>query len=699
MDESLTSTALGRYQLVRRIGRGGMGEVWLAGDPRLQRQVAIKVLPLRKRDDQEFLVRFEREARAAAALHHPHILPVHDYGQQQMPDDQTVTYLVMSYVSGGSLEDRLKRVASGHGTLTQDEALAYLFQVAEAIDYAHTHGIIHRDIKPANMLLREDNLLLLTDFGIARILIDSDSSTKTGASLGTPTYMAPEQAQGQAVPASDLYSLAIVAYQLFTGRVPFQADNPYALTFQHAFAAPTSPRVYNPSLSPQFEAALLRGLAKDPAQRPLSATAFVTSLRQALDLSPSPPPASTILQPEPAQDIAKRHTRRNVLLGIGAGALLVGGGTAAYLLSSPGHNKPTVLKSTSTSTHPHGAANAPLVITAAFSKAVTQMAWSPVKNVLLMANLDNNDEGQVTLWNMPVAGQSTSPSQFASHSFNNGGVSILPAWSPDGTKIALANGGLDLDSETLFYTSNLSAPVPGIPDNSIHINNNFSGLEWLSNTALATLEQGAKFTSLVLKIWNIQHPQSSPVVVTINQEPTLDLLTPHNLLAISSNGSAIAVGTATGIQVGQVRTTGKQAVWQALSPLLSLQNNVAAIIGWSADGRFVAALNDTSVSAGYLGVWDATQNYALAQPALELSVLASGPSCFAWGPASQKHLLAISGVNGQVALWNVGGNAAPQRTLPGSIAGTVTALAWSADGQWLAASYNDAASSIVIWKV
>ncbi len=513
------------------------------------------------------------------------------------------------------------------------------------------------------MLLREDNWLLLTDFGIARILLDVDSSTKTGASLGTPTYMAPEQAQGQAVPASDLYSLAIVAYQLFTGRVPFQADNPYALTFQHAFAAPTPPRAYNPSLSPQFEAALLRGMAKDPAQRPLSATAFVTSLRQALDLSPSPSPASTVLQPEPAREVAMRHTRRNVLLGIGAGALLVGGGTTAYLLSSPGHNKPTVLKSTPTPTHPHGAANAPLVIAAAFNKAVTQMAWSPVKNVLLMANLDNNDEGQVTLWNMPVA-------------------------------------GLDLGSETLFYTSDLSVPVPGIPDNSIHLNNtNFSGLEWLSNTALATLERGTNFTSLVLKIWNIQHPQSSPVVVTINQEPTLDLLTPHNLLAISSNGSAIAVGTATGIQVGQVRTTGKQTAWQALSPLLSLQNNVAAIIGWSADGRFVAALNDTSVSASYLGVWDATQNYALAQPALDLSALASGPACFAWGPASQKHLLAISGMNGQVALWNVGGNAAPRRTLPGSIAGTVTALAWSADGQWLAASYNDAASSIVIWRV
>ena len=185
MDDSTPATTLGRYRLLRRIGRGGMGEVWLAEDPRLQRQVALKILPLRKRDDQEFLVRFEREARAAAALHHPHILPVHDYGQQQMPDDQTVTYLVMSYVSGGSVEDRLKAASRGERVITQDEALTYLFQVAEAIDYAHSQGIIHRDIKPANMLLREDNWLLLTDFGIARILTDTDSSTTTGAYLGT----------------------------------------------------------------------------------------------------------------------------------------------------------------------------------------------------------------------------------------------------------------------------------------------------------------------------------------------------------------------------------------------------------------------------------------------------------------------------------------------------------------------------------
>jgi serine/threonine protein kinase len=331
MEDTGKLTTLGRYRLVRRVGRGGMGEVWLAEDPHLLRQVALKVLPLRKRDDEEFLHRFEREAQAAAALHHPHILPVHDYGQQQMPDDQAITYLVMSYVSGGSVDDRLKAFSNGQGALTQDEALNYLFQVAEAIDYAHTHQIIHRDIKPANMLLRDGNWLLLTDFGIARILTDADSFA-TGTYLGTPTYMAPEQAQGHAVPASDIYSLAIVAYQLFTGRVPFQADNPFALTFQHAFTPPASPRTYNPALSPEFETALLRGLEKDPAQRPRSASAYVTSLDQALRSFPSHLPSpvrtpdGTPVTPPPDR------TRRRVLLGagIGAGVLLLGGGAATY---------------------------------------------------------------------------------------------------------------------------------------------------------------------------------------------------------------------------------------------------------------------------------------------------------------------------------------------------------------------------------
>src|SRR5437667_9332237 len=145
---------LGRYHLLRRIGKGGMGEVWLAEDPRLHRQVAIKTLPLRSQNDREFLQRFEREARAAAALNHPHILPVHDYGEQALPNGQSITYIVMPYVSGGTLAVRLATLAANNRLMPVDEAINYLSQAAQAIDYAHGQQVLHRDIKPSNMLLR-----------------------------------------------------------------------------------------------------------------------------------------------------------------------------------------------------------------------------------------------------------------------------------------------------------------------------------------------------------------------------------------------------------------------------------------------------------------------------------------------------------------------------------------------------------------
>ena len=220
----------GHYLLLQRIGQGSMGEIWLAEDPRLRRQVAIKTLPLRNQGDNEYLQRFEREARAAANLNHPHILPVHNFGEQRLPDGQSITYLVMPYIPGGSLSERIAWLMNNNQSMPQQEALQYLAQAADAIDYAHVQGVIHRDIKPANMLLRADNWLLLADFGIARILAEQDRLTQTGAGFGTPEYMAPEQAQGHAVAASDTYSLAVIAYQLFTGRVPFKADTPYATT-------------------------------------------------------------------------------------------------------------------------------------------------------------------------------------------------------------------------------------------------------------------------------------------------------------------------------------------------------------------------------------------------------------------------------------------------------------------------------------
>src|ERR1051326_4716060 len=156
---------LGRYRLLHRIGYGGMGEVWLAEDPMLHRQIAVKILLLRGQDDQQAPLRFAREARAIAALHHPHILPIHDYGKQEQPGGKAITYIVMPYVVGGSLAHRIAALTSG--TMPQPEAISYLAQAAEAIDYAHLHGIIHRDVKPENLLLRDGTWLLLADFGLA----------------------------------------------------------------------------------------------------------------------------------------------------------------------------------------------------------------------------------------------------------------------------------------------------------------------------------------------------------------------------------------------------------------------------------------------------------------------------------------------------------------------------------------------------
>ena len=211
---------IGRYQLERVLGSGALSEVWLATDTRLRREVAIKLLPPAT-NDQSYLRDFVYEARAAASLEHPHILVIHDFGEGEL-DGEVVPYLVFPYIAGGTLATRMKEA---DGPLPIQESLRYLHHAALAIDYAHSKRILHRDIKPANMLLRDD-WLLLTDFGLARVLGGSMVRSQTSAGSGTPEYMAPEQIMGQATPASDRYSLAVVAYQLFTGRPPYHGTTP-----------------------------------------------------------------------------------------------------------------------------------------------------------------------------------------------------------------------------------------------------------------------------------------------------------------------------------------------------------------------------------------------------------------------------------------------------------------------------------------
>jgi serine/threonine-protein kinase len=261
----------GRYRLDEPIGEGGMAVVYRGYDLVLNRPVAIKVLRGQFASDANFLRRFEREAQAAARLSHPNIVSVYDVGR----DDGT-RYIVMEYVPGKTL----KQLILEHAPFSLDDTIHIIRQVAAALDYAHQHGLVHRDIKPQNILVDERGFVKVTDFGIAKGLADV-SLTEAGFGMGTVHYVSPEQARGEpATPASDVYALGVVLYEMLTGRLPFDADNPIGLAMQHVHETPPSPRQFNPHIPPAVEAIVLRALAKDPRQRFPSAGALAQALTQ-----------------------------------------------------------------------------------------------------------------------------------------------------------------------------------------------------------------------------------------------------------------------------------------------------------------------------------------------------------------------------------------------------------------------------------
>ncbi|MBV9709280.1 MAG: protein kinase, partial [Ktedonobacteraceae bacterium] len=453
-EAELRKRTLGRYRLLRRIGHGGMGEVWLAEDPSLYRQIAINILLLRDQDDQQALLRFAREARAIATLHHPHILPVHDYGKQEEPDGQVMTYIVMPYVAGGSLADRI--AARTSSIMPQHEAINYLAQAAEAIDYAHRHGIIHRDVKPQNLLLRDGTWLLLADFGLAYSVLVDEQITTSGIGFGTPDYMSPEQAQGKAEMASDIYSLAVLAYQLFTGRLPFHGETSYATIVQHITMAPPPPRQFNPALSAATETVLLRGLAKTVGERPSSALAFISELQQTLADAQFAPTLSsneeliptlakrpagvdapeTYVKPSPREtprEIQRKTllTRRNVLLG-GATLVAAGAGLSTWAVAANQTKKPVVSPSP---TALPGSTDRPIVLLG-HNRAVSPLVWSPQGSVL--ASADSSGNRQVLLWDMQqILTEQIMPVPYKAKQSLNSVTNLLLAWSPDGKALAI----------------------------------------------------------------------------------------------------------------------------------------------------------------------------------------------------------------------------------------------------------------------
>ena len=279
--KGIEGLTLGRYELRRRLGQGGMAEVYLAYDRRVRRQVAIKVLYGR---DEPFVRRFEREASSVGTLSHNHILPLYDFGEQS-----PWYYLVMPYVEGGTLRDYLLKSK----LLTLEEAASVIGQIASALQCAHDHGLVHRDVKPSNILLRQDGYAYLVDFGLAKAITGGESLTTVGAMLGTPAYMAPEQSNGLSDYRSDIYSLGVILYQMLTGRVPFTADSPIAISLKHIQATPIPPRELNSEIPPSVEEIILKAMAKDPNERFQQAQALSDTFWKALQQEQSYTKTST----------------------------------------------------------------------------------------------------------------------------------------------------------------------------------------------------------------------------------------------------------------------------------------------------------------------------------------------------------------------------------------------------------------------
>ena len=277
----MQQTVLGdRYTLLEVLGGGGMAQVYLAHDNVLDRKVALKVLREQYADDEEFVERFRREARSAASLNHPNIVQVYDQGR----DDDGTYYIAMEYVPGGTLEDRMAK----EGPLAPGEAAGIASRVAEALGVAHGRGIVHRDIKPQNVLLGASGEAKVADFGIARAAT-SKTMTETNLILGTAAYMSPEQVRGEPVgPASDLYSLGVVLYEMLTGRLPYEADDPIATAMKHINDPAPHPREVNPAVPEEMDALVVKLLAKLPEDRYASAADLAEDLRLVRDRLPLP---------------------------------------------------------------------------------------------------------------------------------------------------------------------------------------------------------------------------------------------------------------------------------------------------------------------------------------------------------------------------------------------------------------------------
>lgn len=279
--QELIHITVDHYYIERALAKGGMSEVYLAQDLRTHQIVAMKVV---RKSTGEYYERFRREAQAMAKLRHPHILPSLDYG-----DYGQWSYMITPYIEYGTLSRRI-----AEGPMPLEEVSHLLEQIASALQFAHDNGILHRDIKSSNVLLRDGHYAYLTDFGLVKSIEDEYSLTRSGFLIGTPEYMAPELIEDPATPASDIYALGVLLYQMVTGTVPFKGTNPVNIVMKHLRELPPPPSNFTSNATPDVERVILQTLEKDPTRRFRSAKALSNAFYQACHIDAAPQPVPDI---------------------------------------------------------------------------------------------------------------------------------------------------------------------------------------------------------------------------------------------------------------------------------------------------------------------------------------------------------------------------------------------------------------------
>lgn len=292
---------IGRYIIKAELGRGGMATVYQAEDPRFKRDVAVKVMPPQFLNEPMFRARFEREAQTIAALEHPAIVPVYDFGEENGE-----MYLVMRYMTGGSLLERMAK-----GPIPPDETLRIIARLADALDQVHAHGIVHRDLKPANVLFDQYGNAFLSDFGIAR-LAEASANLTGDAIIGTPAYMSPEQARGdkEIDGRSDIYALGAILFQMLSGKQPYEATTPFGIAMKHITDPVPSIRQAKSDLPEDSDRIIERAMAKDPSRRYQHSSELASDLETLVSVSSRPKAPATLVEPEaPASAISAEPLR------------------------------------------------------------------------------------------------------------------------------------------------------------------------------------------------------------------------------------------------------------------------------------------------------------------------------------------------------------------------------------------------------